>query len=52
MYPVLTQVDESKRNLPPVRCELCKFYGHLSHTCSVKEVIYFKINFLHNIAHF
>lgn len=30
------QRDELK--YPPVRCDLCKFYGHLSHTCTIKEV--------------
>lgn len=30
--------EESSRIVPPVRCELCKFHGHLSHTCSIKEV--------------
>jgi hypothetical protein len=30
------QRDELK--YPPVRCDLCKYYGHLSHTCTIKEV--------------
>ncbi len=30
-------IKEDKRLLP-VRCDLCKFYGHLSHTCTIKEV--------------
>ncbi len=29
--------------VPSVRCELCKFYGHLSHTCSIKDLA-FKLN--------
>ncbi len=36
---------EARKRLkvPPVRCELCKFYGHLSHTCSIKDLA-FKLN--------
>jgi hypothetical protein len=39
IYQAYPKVDESKRKIPPVRCELCKFYGHLSHTCTIKDVI-------------
>jgi hypothetical protein len=38
IYQAYPKVDESKRKIPPVRCELCKFYGHLSHTCTIKDV--------------
>lgn len=40
VYQAVQKEDEisSQRIPPPVRCDLCKFYGHLSHTCSVKEV--------------
>ena len=38
-----SHVNEAKRRVPPVRCELCKFYGHLSHNCSVKDLA-FKLN--------
>ena len=33
-------VENLKRKMPPVRCELCKLYGHLSHTCTIKEVMH------------
>jgi hypothetical protein len=38
IYQACPKLDESKRKIPPVRCELCKFYGHLSHTCTIKDV--------------
>ncbi|CAF0852849.1 unnamed protein product [Brachionus calyciflorus] len=37
VYHSLPKLDESKQKMAPIRCELCKFYGHLSHNCSIKE---------------
>jgi Eukaryotic translation initiation factor 3 subunit G len=52
IYEILTQHEQQQQQEeeqqqqqqreqkipPPIRCDLCKFYGHLSHTCTVKEV--------------
>jgi hypothetical protein len=38
-FPINNQVGSLKdKRILPVRCDLCKFSGHLSHTCSIKEV--------------
>jgi hypothetical protein len=38
-----TTTTTKKARISPVRCELCKYYGHLSHTCSIKDLA-FKLN--------
>ena len=40
VYQTVPKYDDEtpQRIPPPVRCDLCKFYGHLSHSCTVREV--------------
>ena len=40
VYQTPPKQDEetTQKVQPPVRCDLCKFNGHLSHSCTVKEV--------------